>query len=160
MKEGVFLMPFETQGYKLFRKTVTFGGQERPIYFFTKKPNVMGAEAAEVPAGYEVNTNTRSGLPVLQKTGAEAAAKRRQRKAEKVAARERRNERKAARKMKDREKAKRLRERERRKTATTKTAKPKKIARKVKAKAKPKGKAKKVKAKARVAKKKGRKTRR
>jgi hypothetical protein len=153
-------MPFETQGYRLYRKTVTFGGQDRPIYFFSKKPTVMGAEAAEVPAGYEVNTNTRSGLPVLQKAGADAAALRRQRKAEKLAVRERRQARAAARRQKEKEKAKRMRERERRAASKTKAmkakAKPKKKGRKARPTAR-----KAVKAKARSAKKRsGRKTRR
>lgn len=150
-------MAFETSGYKLFRKTVTFGGQERPIYFFSKKPSVNGAEETEVPTGYEVNTNTRSGLPVLQKIGGEA--KRAARHKAKEAAKERRRMRIEARKAKEKEKARRLRERTKatkvkttktktkvkaRKVTKTKTkTKPKKKGRVAKAKTKPKGKGKK-----------------
>lgn len=131
-------MVFETQGYKLFRKTVTFGGQERPIYFFTKKTNVNGAEASDVPTGYEVNTNTRSGLPVLQKIGGEA--KRAARAKAKIEAKERRAARVAARKAKEKEKARKLRLRAKTKTVTKTKVKARKIVAKPKKKPKGKGK--------------------
>lgn len=66
----VFPMPFEYEGYVLFRREVELkGGRRQSIYFFTKKGNTpKSGEPAEKPPNYEVGKNPRTGLPYLKKS--------------------------------------------------------------------------------------------
>ena len=64
-------MPFEYEGYVLYRREVELkGGRRQAIYFFTKKGNTpKSGEPSEKPDGYEVGKNPRTGLPYLKKSG-------------------------------------------------------------------------------------------
>ena len=51
--------------YHLHMKSVTLrGGRQQTIYYFARK---AGENAADMPAGYEVMENSRTGLPMLRK---------------------------------------------------------------------------------------------
>lgn len=52
--------------YYLHNRKVTLrGGREQTIYFFAQ--DVRDGSLDEVPAGYEVMENSRTGLPMLRK---------------------------------------------------------------------------------------------
>ncbi len=55
--------------YYLFMKDVTLrGGRQQTIYYFTKdEKNPKGTAVEELPNGYEVMENARTGLPMLRK---------------------------------------------------------------------------------------------
>ena len=51
--------------YYLHSKDVTLrGGRRQTIYYFARK---QGSNACELPAGYKVMQNARTGLPMLKK---------------------------------------------------------------------------------------------
>ena len=58
------------QEYFLHSKEVTLkGGRKQRIYWFSRQDKRKSEyELDEVPAGYEVGENTRTGLPYLKKT--------------------------------------------------------------------------------------------
>jgi len=68
-------MPYEVKSkksgttYYLFSKEVTLrGGRKQRIYYFTKDPkNPKGEAMDDLPDGYEVMENSRTGLPMLRK---------------------------------------------------------------------------------------------
>lgn len=52
--------------YYLHTKDVTLrGGRKQTIYYFARK---QGSNATELPNGYEVIENSRTGLPMLRKS--------------------------------------------------------------------------------------------
>lgn len=54
------------QTYYLHQREVTLkGGRQQTIYFFAKE--VKDGAIDELPSGYEVIENTRTGLPILRK---------------------------------------------------------------------------------------------
>ncbi len=56
--------------YYLFKKDVTLrGGRKQTIYYFTKdEKNPKGQPVDDLPSGYEVMENSRTGLPMLKKS--------------------------------------------------------------------------------------------
>jgi ParB family chromosome partitioning protein len=61
--------PFVKDGYTLHERTVTLkGGRTQHIYFFAKGKPKEGTPCA-LPAGHEVSTTTRTGLPILRRAG-------------------------------------------------------------------------------------------
>lgn len=53
------------EAYYLHSKEVTLrGGRKQTIYYFAREE----ANACEIPAGYEVMENSRTGLPMLRKS--------------------------------------------------------------------------------------------
>lgn len=55
------------QVYYLHTSNVTLkGGHQRAIYFFSKEVKKEGS-LDQLPDGYEVSENTRTGLPLLKK---------------------------------------------------------------------------------------------
>lgn len=68
-------MPYSTQSkksgatYYLFSKEVTLrGGRQQRIYYFTKdENNSKGEPVEELPDGYTVMENSRTGLPMLKR---------------------------------------------------------------------------------------------
>lgn len=69
-------MPYEVKSkksgttYYLFKKDVTLrGGRKQTIYYFTKdEKNPKGEPVDDLPGGYEVMENARTGLPMLKKS--------------------------------------------------------------------------------------------
>lgn len=60
-------MVYEKNGFKLYtRKVKLKGGKEQTIYFFSKKKPKSGS-MCDLPAGYVVGVNKRTGLPYLKK---------------------------------------------------------------------------------------------
>lgn len=60
-------MVYEKDGYRLYRRTVTLrGGHTQTIYFFSKR-EPLSAEASDLPRGYRVGVNAKTGLPYLKK---------------------------------------------------------------------------------------------
>jgi hypothetical protein len=58
---------YEHEGYSLHARTVQLkGGHEQTIYFFSKRRPQVG-EPVDLPAGYDVSMNRRTGLPYLRK---------------------------------------------------------------------------------------------
>lgn len=57
------------EDYYLYSKNVTLrGGRKQTIYFFSRDPkNSKGDALEELPKGYEVMENSRTGLPMLRK---------------------------------------------------------------------------------------------
>ncbi len=54
------------QTYYLHRQEVTLkGGRQQTIYYFAKEPKPTAID--ELPEGYIVIENTRTGLPILKK---------------------------------------------------------------------------------------------
>src|ERR687886_563350 len=90
-------MAFTKDGYTLYSRNVTLkGGRQQTIYFFAKGKPKSG-NPTDLPAGYEVATTTRTGLPILRRKG---GSKWRQQRAE---AKKRAAERKAKREAKRRQ---------------------------------------------------------
>lgn len=60
-------MAYEHDGYTLYAREVTLrGGRTQTIYFFSKRVPKSG-HPSDVPAGYVVAVNARTGLPYLKK---------------------------------------------------------------------------------------------
>ena len=60
-------MAYEQDGYTLHARTVLLkGGHEQTIYFFSKREPQSG-EPVDLPDGYDVAVNKRTGLPYLRK---------------------------------------------------------------------------------------------
>ena len=68
-------MPYAVQSqktgdtYYLFSKEVTLrGGRKQRIFYFTRDPkNPKGTPLEDLPAGYAVMENSRTGLPMLKR---------------------------------------------------------------------------------------------
>lgn len=60
-------MTFEKNGYTLYaRKQVLRGKRTQTIYFFSKRKPVEG-DSTDIPEGYVVSVDRRSGIPFLNK---------------------------------------------------------------------------------------------
>ena len=60
-------MAYTKDGYTLYtRKVELNGGHVQQIYFFSKKTPKSG-EPCDIPPGYKVGVNKRTGLPYLKK---------------------------------------------------------------------------------------------
>lgn len=60
-------MVYEKDGYKLYRRRVKLrSGHVQTIYFFSKRVP-LSAEASDLPRGYRVAVNAKTGLPYLKK---------------------------------------------------------------------------------------------
>ncbi len=60
-------MVYEKDGYRLYRRTVQLrGGHTQTIYFFSKR-EPLTAQASDLPVGYKVVVNAKTGLPYLKK---------------------------------------------------------------------------------------------
>jgi hypothetical protein len=61
-------LPFEKDGYTLHKRDVTLkGGRRQTIYFFARAKPKSGTPIGELPVGYAVGVNKRTGLPYLKK---------------------------------------------------------------------------------------------
>lgn len=60
-------MAYEQDGYTLHARHVQLkGGHEQIVYFFSKRTPQIG-DPVDLPDGYDVATNKRTGLPYLRK---------------------------------------------------------------------------------------------
>lgn len=60
-------MVYEKNGYELYtRKVKLKGGRDQVIYFFSKRKPKSGSKT-DLPGGYVVGINKRTGLPYLKK---------------------------------------------------------------------------------------------
>jgi hypothetical protein len=60
-------MLYRYEDWVLYKKDVTLkGGKKQTIYFFTKRTPKSGTPC-DLPNGYIVNVNKRTGLPYLKK---------------------------------------------------------------------------------------------
>jgi hypothetical protein len=60
-------MTYEHDGWKLYKRDVILkGGRSQTIYFFSKRTPKSGTPC-DLPAGYTVGVNKRTGLPYLKK---------------------------------------------------------------------------------------------
>ena len=58
---------YEQDGYTLHARTVKLkGGHEQTIYFFSRRSPKSG-EPSDLPDGYDVVVNRRTGLPYLKR---------------------------------------------------------------------------------------------
>ena len=65
--EGKIVSGYKYGEYTLYKKEIsTSKGKKRVIHFFSKKIPAEG-EAIDIPEGYEVKENKRTGLPYLSK---------------------------------------------------------------------------------------------
>lgn len=61
-------MAFQHAGYTLYaREVILKGGHRQVIYFFSQR-TPQAAAPVELPEGYEVSVNKRTGLPYLKKS--------------------------------------------------------------------------------------------
>jgi alkylated DNA repair dioxygenase AlkB len=61
-------MPFEQDGYTLHKRDVVLkGGRNQTIFFFARAKPKSGIPS-ELPLGYKVGVNKRTGLPYLKKS--------------------------------------------------------------------------------------------
>lgn len=61
-------MVFEKNGYTLYaRQQPVRGNREQTIYFFSKRKPVVGVAVEDVPEGYTVSIDRKSGVPYLNK---------------------------------------------------------------------------------------------
>ncbi len=64
---GWMQMAYTTDGYTLHTRDVTLkGGREQTIYFFARNKPKSG-KPCDMPVGYKVGKNPRTGLPYLKK---------------------------------------------------------------------------------------------
>ena len=64
---GRMHMAYTTDGYTLHKRSVTLkGGRVQTIYFFAKNPPKSG-EPCDMPPGYVVGKNPKTGLPYLKR---------------------------------------------------------------------------------------------
>ena len=60
-------MVYTHEGWTLYTRDVTLkGGRRQTIYFFSKRTPKSGSPC-ELPGGYNVGVNKRTGLPYLKK---------------------------------------------------------------------------------------------
>lgn len=60
-------MVYEKGGYRLYKRRVKLrGGHEQTIFFFSKR-EPKSAEPSDLPVGYKVTVNAKTGLPYLKK---------------------------------------------------------------------------------------------
>lgn len=60
-------MAFEHDGYTLHRRDVTLkGGRQQTIFFFARGTPKSG-DPTDMPHGYKIGVNKRTGLPYLKK---------------------------------------------------------------------------------------------
>jgi hypothetical protein len=60
-------MPYTLDGYTLHKREVVLkGGRTQTIYFFAKKVPKSG-KPCEMPPGYKVGKNPKTGLPYLKR---------------------------------------------------------------------------------------------
>ena len=60
-------MPYRHEGWTLYTRNVKLkGGRNQTIYFFSKRAPKSGTPC-ELPSGYSVGVNRRTGLPFLRK---------------------------------------------------------------------------------------------
>ncbi len=60
-------MAYTHEGWTLYARDVTLkGGRNQTIYFFSKRTPKSGSPC-ELPSGYSVGVNKRTGLPYLKK---------------------------------------------------------------------------------------------
>jgi len=63
----VYFMAYTYEGWTLYTRDVMLkGGRNQTIYFFSKRTPKSGTPC-ELPPGYMVGKNTRTGLPYLKK---------------------------------------------------------------------------------------------
>ncbi len=61
-------MPYQYQGWTLYTRDVKLKkGPRVTIYFFSKRTPKSGRKMDEMPKGYKVGVNKRTGLPFLRK---------------------------------------------------------------------------------------------
>jgi hypothetical protein len=61
-------LPFEKDGYTLHKRDVILkGGRHQTIYFFARAKPKSGTPMQDLPVGYAVGVNKRTGLPYLKK---------------------------------------------------------------------------------------------
>lgn len=60
-------LPFEKDGYTLYKRDVTLKGGLRQTIFFFAKGKPKSGSPSEMPTGYKVGVNKRTGLPYLKK---------------------------------------------------------------------------------------------
>lgn len=60
-------LPFEKDGYVLHKRDVTLKGGRRQTIFFFSKAKPKSGSPSEMPTGYKVGVNKRTGLPYLKK---------------------------------------------------------------------------------------------
>jgi hypothetical protein len=61
------LVVFEKNGYTLYaRKQGVRGNREQTVYFFSKRKPVVG-QTVDVPDGYTVSVDRKTGVPYLNK---------------------------------------------------------------------------------------------
>lgn len=61
-------MVFVYDGWTLYQHEKEFlNGEVKTIYFFSKRQPRFNAEPCELPAGFKVGQNKRTGLPYLKK---------------------------------------------------------------------------------------------
>jgi hypothetical protein len=62
-----YFMAYTHEGWTLYTRDVTLkGGRKQTIYFFSKRTPNSGTPC-ELPSGYSVGVNKRTGLPYLKK---------------------------------------------------------------------------------------------
>jgi hypothetical protein len=61
-------MPFQKDGYTLHKRDVTLKGGRRQTIFFFAKAKPKSGSPSEMPTGYKVGVNKRTGLPYLKKS--------------------------------------------------------------------------------------------
>lgn len=67
MAARVVGIPFEQDGYTLHKRDVTLkGGRRQTIFFFARAAPKSGTPT-DMPTGYKVGVNQRTGLPYLKK---------------------------------------------------------------------------------------------
>ena len=60
-------MAYTYEGWTLYKREVTLrGGRNQTIYFFSKRKPKSGTPC-DLPKGYKVGVNERTGLPYLKK---------------------------------------------------------------------------------------------
>lgn len=60
-------MVYEKDGYRLYRRRVKLRtGKVQTIYFFSKRVP-LSAEPSDLPVGYRVSVNAKTGIPFLKK---------------------------------------------------------------------------------------------
>lgn len=61
-------MPYTHQGWTLYSRDVKLKrGPKVTIYFFSKRKPKSGKPMGDMPAGYKIGVNKRTGLPYLKK---------------------------------------------------------------------------------------------
>lgn len=64
----VVAIPFEKDGYTLHKRDVTLKGGRRQTIFFFARAKPKSGTPTDMPAGYAIGVNKRTGLPYLKKS--------------------------------------------------------------------------------------------